>query len=286
MAAPQEEIGQLLVVNPARGPIRALDRSLFAESHFVSQMLYDGETIQAIVSSVPAGADGPPAHKHPANQLFYTLDGELELDLGTEHYTLSKGALAYIPAGAPHRHRNAGTSRELHLELMLGPPTHFGPPIVEFVDDDMTAWEPGGTVAKVNDGSRTVIPGTTFVIGGLIDPTGAIKADTGVAVPEADGCVMYEATVEPGSGMGVMHYHTFDQIYYVTEGDMTVTLGLDEFEVGRDSLVILPAYVPHRNANRGPGVERHVAINVPAPTAPASDEAPWDVAVDVNRRAR
>jgi quercetin dioxygenase-like cupin family protein len=286
MVVSEEEIRRKhLVVNKARGPVRPLDRELFPDTHFMSQLMYVSESIHVLVSSVPAGADGPPAHKHPIDQFFYTLEGELELDLGAEHYTLKKGSLAFIPAGVPHKHRNTGDVAELHLELLVPPPDPLGPPVLTLVDDNTAAWEPGGMIVEVEDAERATPTQAQFSMAVLVDPTGRIADDSGSAVRAVTGCVMYEAAVPPGGGMGVNHYHTFNQLYYVTEGQMTVTIGLERYTVAADSLVVLPAYVPHNNANNGPAVERHVNIIVPVPSQTGNEDEPWDIAVDVTAAA-
>jgi mannose-6-phosphate isomerase-like protein (cupin superfamily) len=60
-----------------------------------------------------------------------------------------------------------------------------------------------------------------------------------------------------------LHLHTFDQFYYVLSGTMQLQIGLEKFTAGRNTYVLLPAGVPHRNWNDGPEIERHLNLQVP-----------------------
>ncbi|KAJ0416230.1 hypothetical protein BJY00DRAFT_292080 [Aspergillus carlsbadensis] len=73
------------------------------------------------------------------------------------------------------------------------------------------------------------------------------------------------AEVKPKSGGPGMHVHEFDQYYFILEGEMTVEVALQKHIVRPNTLVVLPAGVPHRQYNQGESVEKHVVINTPAP---------------------
>jgi len=67
-----------------------------------------------------------------------------------------------------------------------------------------------------------------------------------------------------GSGPG-LHYHHADQFYFLLAGTMTVQLGDDVHRAPPGSLVFIPAGLPHRNWNEGPGTETHFEMIVPSP---------------------
>ena len=93
---------------------------------------------------------------------------------------------------------------------------------------------------------------------------------------------LYVATVEAGAGGPDLHIHDFDQFYYVLEGTMSCEIGLRRFTAEPHTLVVLPAGVPHRQWNEGPGPERHLTLIAPEP-APG---VPWDIGVELERDRR
>ena len=90
---------------------------------------------------------------------------------------------------------------------------------------------------------------------------------------------MNTARVSPESPGTSWHIHRFDQLYWVLEGTLHVEVADSAHDVEPGHLVVLPAGVPHRNWNPGPGVERHLAFLVPAPTdRPFDITVTWEVA--------
>lgn len=69
---------------------------------------------------------------------------------------------------------------------------------------------------------------------------------------------------EGGCGPG-LHYHHSDQMYYLVRGTMKARLGDRVHDVATDSLVFIPAGLPHCNWNDGPGSETHLEMIIPAP---------------------
>ncbi|UPK95704.1 hypothetical protein LCI18_006639 [Fusarium solani-melongenae] len=69
---------------------------------------------------------------------------------------------------------------------------------------------------------------------------------------------------EGGCGPG-LHYHHSDQMYFMLRGTMTARLGDQVHDVPTSSLVFIPAGLPHRNWNDGPGSETHLEMIIPAP---------------------
>jgi quercetin dioxygenase-like cupin family protein len=68
-----------------------------------------------IESVMPAGATGPPLHKHDFDEAFYVLDGELTFLVGGELVKVGAGEMAFAPGGEPHTftNRSAGDARYL-----------------------------------------------------------------------------------------------------------------------------------------------------------------------------
>jgi quercetin dioxygenase-like cupin family protein len=74
-----------------------------------------------IVESVmPAGATGPPLHKHDFDEAFYVIEGELTFLLDGELVQVGAGGLAFAPGGVPHTLTNRG-SRDARYVLICTP---------------------------------------------------------------------------------------------------------------------------------------------------------------------
>lgn len=60
------------------------------------------ERVSIVEIEMPAGAKGPPLHKHDFDEAFYILDGELAFQLDEELITAVTGEVAFAPGGVPH----------------------------------------------------------------------------------------------------------------------------------------------------------------------------------------
>ncbi len=63
--------------------------------------MFSGESCHIIATLVPPGAEGPPTHIHASDQLYFIVEGELEVELGDEIQTMQAGEGLLIPAGLP-----------------------------------------------------------------------------------------------------------------------------------------------------------------------------------------
>jgi mannose-6-phosphate isomerase-like protein (cupin superfamily) len=217
-----------------------------------------------IATFVPPGAEGPPTHTHDGDQLYFVVEGELEVELGTETKTVKQGSVVFIPEGVPHHNRNAGDRDELHLEVIAptGPP---GMPVAVPVE----SMDANGLPYYVREADTSAFGGTSFSIAWL-----ANRAEGSRHVS------MNLAEVPPGASGPPMHVHEFDQFYFVLDGTLSVEVALQRFDVGPGNLVVLPAGVPHWQWNEGSAPERHLTMLVPEPDQPNSPEHPWDTAVE------
>jgi mannose-6-phosphate isomerase-like protein (cupin superfamily) len=93
--------------------------------------------------------------------------------------------------------------------------------------------------------------------------------DTGAQGYRAQMLAYFESATFINSQVAVggqavdLHTHQSDQIYFVVNGHMTVQLGTQRHEAGPNSLVFIPAGLPHRNWNSGTEEEFHFEIIVP-----------------------
>jgi mannose-6-phosphate isomerase-like protein (cupin superfamily) len=106
--------------------VRPLDESRFDPARFTQVVLADRSsglsTLSLGVFRVPPGGRGPGMHVHRFDQIYYMIQGSMELDLGLEHYTVGPHTLVVIPAGMPHRNWNGSAKVEYHLNLRVPEP--------------------------------------------------------------------------------------------------------------------------------------------------------------------
>lgn len=55
-----------------------------------------------------AEGSGPPPHRHPWDEAFFVIDGEVEFGLGDEQCVAAPGTLVHVPAGTLHWFRLRG----------------------------------------------------------------------------------------------------------------------------------------------------------------------------------
>jgi quercetin dioxygenase-like cupin family protein len=78
------------------------------EKGYKGKILYSGETCTLIATVVPVGAQGPPNHTHPVDQLYFVTDGEVTIKLGKDIHLAAAGSAVFIPAGVPHHNWRSG----------------------------------------------------------------------------------------------------------------------------------------------------------------------------------
>ena len=64
-----------------------------------------GSSIEIFDTSGPAES-GPPPHRHPWEEAYVVLSGELEVTVDGTSHILGPGGVAHVPAGAVHGYRN------------------------------------------------------------------------------------------------------------------------------------------------------------------------------------
>jgi mannose-6-phosphate isomerase-like protein (cupin superfamily) len=250
--------------------VRRLDRSVLNPDDFDAVTLVDNETAWVVAVGVPVGWVRPVPHFHESDQLYWIIEGELTVVLDGVEHVAGPDTLVYVPAGVVHKNRNDGTIPELHLDLLVPAPNRS---------------RPGSNPAK--DGDRG--PGTGWVRRLADTPyeTSHVPSfELARIASAANGCsniFVNAGLVQPESPGTSWHIHHFDQLYWVMEGTLHVEVADQIHDVTPGHLVVLPAGVPHRNWNAGPGVERHLAFGMPTPASrPYDFEVEWSVGLPVD----
>jgi mannose-6-phosphate isomerase-like protein (cupin superfamily) len=245
-------------------PTRKVDFGAYERRGYEAQYLYNGESCRVIASNVPPHAAAPPHHVHPVDQLYYVVEGEMNVVLGSEHFVAGPETLVHIPAGTPHHNWNEDDVDEFHFEVLAPTPAPAQEVMVPSDSDDAEG-RPYMVKPLSEDDYEPALPG--FSIQRMLR-----RADS------SEHMSLYVGQVDAGGAGPGTHVHEFDQFYYVLDGTMSVEVGLHGYTATRHTLVVLPAGVPHRQWNDGPGPERHLTLIAPEP---GPGQEPWDVGVEV-----
>lgn len=252
--------------------IRAVDwdrAQVTLDGGYRGQYLYAGESCLIVATKVPPGAAGPPRHRHPVDQTYFVVQGEITVELGAQTQLAKTRSAVFIPAGLPHHNWNDGSEDEVHIEV-LAPGVLPVQPLVEFENLQDTSVQP----AFIQEADPGQLNGLDFGLDWLVSRrNGAANA------------AVYLAEVPAGKSGPPLHVHEFDQFYFVLQGTLSVEIGLQRCDVPPGHLVILPAQVPHRQWNEQDQAEHHLTVLVPEPVAPPSESNRWDTAVELRLAA-
>ena len=247
--------------------IRTFDEAAAADTGFPkykAQVLSHMESGIFLASHIGDGGCGPGLHYHHSDQFYFLLRGSMNIRLGDEVHVITANTFVFIPAGLAHCNWNSGPGSETHLELIIPAPSPLEK-IAYLVDKPEAVpverrADSKGYVFRVDPAVlKTPVPG--FSTAALADPSSG-----------SSRTVIYYTEVEPGKGGPGTHIHEFDQYYFVLDGKLTIEVALEKHVVGPDTLVVLPAGVPHRQYNDSDVTEKHLSILTPAP----SEDRLWD----------
>jgi len=235
--------------------VRHFDPSGLSRDSFDFQVLADLESCLVVGCRAPRGSQGYPRHRHlDSDQVYYVLRGRMELEAEGVQRSFGPDTAVVIPAGTAHRNWYPGDEEEIHLDVLVPPPER-GHPLAEPAPEGTSSVAVTDRDVVVRTVAETTpaqpVPGFTARL--VLTPE--------VGSPEL---VLVDAAVDAEEGSGVpWHIHPVDQLYFLLEGRLHVEVADTSFVAEPFDLVVLPAGVPHRNWNPGPGPEHHLAFLVP-----------------------
>lgn len=104
-----------------------------------------GGGLDIVDHRVPAGY-APPLHVHRhQDEVFYLIDGTLDVSCGDQHWSVEPGSLVFLPRGVPHGF-TAGADRPAR-PLLINAPAGFADVIVELGVPTTRLHLPGPDVA-------------------------------------------------------------------------------------------------------------------------------------------
>ena len=227
--------------------------------------------------TLAADSSNPP-HVHTCEpEVFYVIDGELHLRVGSHSLALRSGDLAYAPPGLPHQIVATGDRPATVLVLLTGESiekafvnasggdaaavqvamTGAG---VELLDEFDPAYRPArfdhvtdhdAIVRRAGEGQAVWLAGDTYTI--LLE-----GADTG------DQLTVVHFDIPPGGGP-LPHLHTRDfEAFVILSGEVELYADGDIVTGRPGDVAVLPENIPHCFKNRT--TERAEMLAVLAPS--------------------
>ncbi|MBJ7603312.1 MAG: cupin domain-containing protein [Candidatus Dormibacteraeota bacterium] len=75
-----------------------------------------------VIKTPPGGGSPAGLHTHGVDQVFYILDGTMNVEIDGSAYVVDSGTAVLFPAGVAHRNWNAGTDAIVHLAIAAPAP--------------------------------------------------------------------------------------------------------------------------------------------------------------------
>jgi quercetin dioxygenase-like cupin family protein len=197
--------------------------------------LFDAGRGCALFSQRVLRFDGPaPERVDPAaDEVLYVLDGTGNLRLGGAEHELAPGTAAFV---APGESWSVAGAEALSILSVL-------------VHDPIEATVTGAVIDLAASQRQSATAGRQFVLG--------IGPESGCA-----SVTQFVGLVPPGRAPD--HFHTYDEVIYVLEGQGFLEIGGERAPLRRGSCVHLPARLVHCLANTGSAELRLLGVFRPA----------------------
>lgn len=245
-------------LDPARGPVRAVDFSLLngkVASEILAGPTSGLDDAWILYTRLAPGAKPLGLYTLPVEQSYVVLSGKLNVQIGTARFVAMPDTLVLIPPGVPHEIWNAGAEPEVDLQVVAPAPTR-------------------SLVAMMRPAQARPVPNAARLIH-VPPPLGKLVAGTGhaslnerqLADRKLGSKYLFERLGEvlAGGGREPLMIHPFDQIYFIRRGTMFFRYGFYTYEPHVNSLFIIPNGVVHADTNKGPSILSYVQLNLPQP---------------------
>jgi len=230
------------------------------------------ERFCVLESRVGAG-EGPPMHVHRRHvEALYVLAGELEVDAGHGTIPAPAGSLVLSPAGSSHAFTNPGPGEARTLGFAApggidrfleglgliasrsGPPDPgtLGELLAEFDTELVMSALPGPATTVVAPGEDAMsIAGNELAILADADATGGMVG-------------VLDYTAAPGFPGPPPHvHHETAEVFFVTEGELTMRLGDEMLAVTPGGFVLAAPATVHTFSNPGAEPARFLGLMFP-----------------------
>jgi mannose-6-phosphate isomerase-like protein (cupin superfamily) len=235
---------------------------------FDSQVVAQLETATFLRTEIAAHKRVLGRHRHQVVQMYYVLEGQIDVEIGSSDCHAGTGELAVIPRGFSHMARNPGEEPAVLLEVFAPAPSPIEA-AAELCDRD--EHEPAGECLRTWDPAAPLEEtGTGLGAAWLLDPDD----------PLADVAISVVRHQPGGPGVGP-HVHDSDRVHVVLDGDLSGEVAGRSVTAGTQDLLIIPAGVPHSYGAGGQCPCTHLTLYLPGLSG-ATDQ--WGTPVHFARR--
>lgn len=218
--------------------VRPFDASTLGAGEAGEWLLRPDEDEGVAVRLRRGGGAPAPLEGFPLERFAIVLEGEVVLATSGASETAGPGEILFIPAGSEASIEGSSDAIWADIEAPVAP-----------MDRGMNDCRPA--IIRI-DKSR--FSGGGFAYQSLVDRSVGARA-----------LRINLMQVQPGAGSPDWHIHAFAQMYIILDGEMTLDVGRRRLKAPKNSLVVLPAGVVHRNFNAAAEEERHISLLVPEP---------------------
>jgi quercetin dioxygenase-like cupin family protein len=218
------------------------------------------------------------AEVNPFEESFYVLDGEVVLQMGGQLHLLRSDDFGYMPVALAHRWENRSESPARYLRVRSPQPRDFG---VEERKAELAALDASVSPSPVDPSDPASRLVGHFDMAALPDP-GPLQMKgfrSGTArnvglwmlVDEVVGAVHHTlfmvqfAPTGQTVTLGGQHYHPFEEIYYIVEGEAVAHLEDESIPVKTGDLVFAGVNSLHGFSNHTDSRVRWIEAQAPAP---------------------
>jgi mannose-6-phosphate isomerase-like protein (cupin superfamily) len=248
-----------LRLNETRGPIRTADMSAPSGNAALSEILggptNGSDNAYLIYTRMAAGAHGPALFTLPVEDDYVVLSGKMTIQIGTDKFVAGPYTAVVVPPNTPHEVWNAEADPEGNFEVISSADPHK-----DLSRDLMSMLKPA-QATKVENAAKCIRE-IKFIAASDLKPGLNGQAWTGVT--QGSGFQVRLDSALKGNGNTTTHIHPFEQVYFGTEGDMSLTYGLESLTVRKGDIAIIPPGLVHANASTT-AVERHITLLLPQP---------------------
>jgi quercetin dioxygenase-like cupin family protein len=233
---------------------------------------------EVAVSELASGGSAG-GHLHPFEESFYVLEGRPLVSLGGRGYQLRPGDFGFAPVGLPHAWSNPGPEPARWLRVRAPQPRRIGgtdgtypsdevaPPSQgrspdesdptshfagHFSDEDLS---PPGPLAMPGYHGHNV---RNISIRMMVDDILGAQHHTLFMVQFAPGAI-------PGRLTAKEHFHPFEEVYYLLQGQARGWLDGEVNDVAAGDLIWASTNGSHGFVNTGDGPLRWLEVQAPAP---------------------
>jgi len=254
-------------LNETRGPIRTADVSQPAAKTAVSEILAGptsgSDNAYIIYTRMPADSHGPALFTLPVQHDYIVLAGKMSVRIGTDQFSVGPLTGVVIPANTPHEVWNAGAEPEAHLEVIASANPN------KDISRDLVSMLKPAMPRKIEDAAKCI---REIKVLAPSDLKPGLNRQTYTNRSMGSPITIGLDSTSPGSGGPKPHVHRFEQVYFMIDGETSVTYGLDHPIAHKNDVVILPAGVVHTNTNQSTQIERHITLLLPEP-----ESQPFDI---------